>query len=62
MPDTPLNPGNREPSIEKAIDDTKRPLRPTDPILDPGKPVGPNDGPMHSPDPSAPVSDETSRP
>jgi len=38
-------PGNRQPSIDKAIQETSRTLAPADPIVDPGKPVGPNEGP-----------------
>jgi hypothetical protein len=39
-------PGNREPSMEKALDETRQPITPNSPIVDPGKPVGPNDGPV----------------
>jgi hypothetical protein len=39
-------PGNREPSMEKALEETRQPITPGSPVVDPGKPVGPNDGPV----------------
>lgn len=50
---TQPKPGDREPAMKKAIDETAQPVTPTSPIVDPGVPVGPNDGPNLTSGPGA---------
>ena len=38
-------PGNREPQMQEAIEETRKTITGADPMVDPGLPVGPNDGP-----------------
>ncbi len=44
IPRSPI-PGNREPQMQAAIEETRKTITGANPIVDPEAPVGPNDGP-----------------